>query len=100
MGVEGEGTAALVRLAEEIDQAVHPFGFDREKRAFRAHLTIGRVKSQRGLRELSARLAGLDDGPAEPVPWPIEEFHLVQSILRPDGPEYTPLARFTLRPPA
>jgi 2'-5' RNA ligase len=100
MGVEGEGTAALARLAEEIDEAVHPFGFDREKRAFRAHLTIGRVKSQHGLRELSARLGALESGSAEPVPWPVEEFHLVQSILRPDGPEYTPLRRYSLRRPA
>ena len=100
MGVEGEGTATLARLADEIDRAVHRFGFDREKRAFRAHLTIGRVRSQRGLRELSARLGALESGSAEPVPWPVEEFHLVQSILRPDGPAYTPLAHFPLRAPA
>ncbi|HTE20209.1 MAG TPA: RNA 2',3'-cyclic phosphodiesterase, partial [Armatimonadota bacterium] len=93
-GVDG---ALLRALGDAVDEAVHPLGFPREARAFRPHLTIGRVRSPRGLAELSRRLQSAAEGEVVPVPWPVQEFQLVRSDLRPAGPEYTVLHRFPLR---
>lgn len=87
----------LRQLADGVDGAVHPLGFEREKRAYKAHLTIGRVKSPRGLAELSRRLAETAARKRRAVSWPVEEIQLVRSDLRPGGPEYTTLERFPLR---
>jgi 2'-5' RNA ligase len=96
MGVGGD-VRALERLAEAVEQALVPLGFPREKRGFRPHLTIGRVKSSRGLPELARRLLGsAARAELESVPWPVEEIHLVQSVLKPSGPEYTPVRVFRL----
>lgn len=89
--------AELERLAQAVDEAVHPLGFPREERAFRPHLTLGRVKSARGLAGLARALEELPAaGLPAAEPWPVEEFHLVRSDLRPAGPVYTVLARFPL----
>jgi RNA 2',3'-cyclic 3'-phosphodiesterase len=97
-------TGLLAQLAGEVDRAVHPLGFDLERRPFRAHVTIGRVRSARGLSDL-ARLLQQPAGacprlPAgetvRPVEWPVEGLHLVRSVLRPTGPEYTILHHFPL----
>jgi RNA 2',3'-cyclic 3'-phosphodiesterase len=96
MGVGGD-VRALERLAERVEQALEPLGFPPEKRGFRPHLTIGRVKSPKGLAELSRQLQGAAQQPGRvAVPWPVEEIHLVQSVLKPSGPEYTPLGVFRL----
>jgi len=88
----------LVRLAAEVDQALAEIGFPPERHPFRPHLTLGRVKSARGLGELARKLEELQrsEPVAARVEWPIEEIHLVRSILRPAGPEYTPLHRLHL----
>ena len=43
LGLE-RGEAELKALARAVDVALHRRGFDREKRAFSAHLTLGRVR--------------------------------------------------------
>ena len=95
LAVEGE-TGVLAQLAGEIDRAVQPLGFDLEKRPFRAHVTIGRVRSPRGLPELARRLQHAAGETVGPVEWPVEGLHLVRSVLRPAGSEYTTLHHFPL----
>jgi RNA 2',3'-cyclic 3'-phosphodiesterase len=96
MGIGGE-TGALGALAGGVDQAVHSLGFELEKRAYRGHLTIGRVKTSKRLGELSRGLQRAAEARTTPVRWPVQGYHLVLSELRPSGPEYTVLERFTLR---
>jgi RNA 2',3'-cyclic 3'-phosphodiesterase len=97
LGLEGEGVEKLVRLAAKVDAAAGKLGFAREPRPYHPHLTIGRVKSPRGLPELSRELQERAKETVQPVEWSIEAFHLVRSTLRPDGPEYTILHHFPLR---
>lgn len=97
LGIGGQ-VEPLVRLAAEVEQALAEIGFPPEGKPFRPHLTLGRVKSPRGLRELARKLehlAGSQEASAA-TEWPVEEIHLVRSVLRPAGPEYTPLHRFHL----
>jgi 2'-5' RNA ligase len=98
LGFQGEA-APLIRLARGVEGAAASLGFPPEGRPFRAHLTLGRVRSAQGAAELGRRVAeaaARPDGASWGVEWPVFEFHLVRSDLRPSGPEYTVLERFPL----
>ncbi len=91
IGVESEGEA-LPHLAGEVDGWLGELGFAREKRAFSPHLTLGRVKG--GAADVLEGLESTDLGSCA-----VSEVVLYQSVLKRQGPEYTPLARIPLRPP-
>ena len=82
VGLQGE-TDALVSLKRDVDQALAPLGWEVEKRPFRAHLTLGRVKDAR-------KLAGIKWGvDVEKLNVPVTAVKLIESQLRPSGPIYT-----------
>ena len=83
----------LARLAGDIDLLTASFGFERERRPFQPHVTLGRVKGQRGIREL---LGTLETVTFDCPPVQIHEIVLVHSELRPSGSVYTVAARFAL----
>ncbi len=98
LGLGGD-TAALSTLADRIEAAVEPLGFARERRPFRPHLTLGRVRSSRGLRDLATELeqrATETSAGIAKVEWRIDEIALIRSDLKPTGPVYTELSRFPL----
>jgi 2'-5' RNA ligase len=84
------GTAAL--LAEKIESLLEPLGFKREKRPFRPHLTLGRVKSRGINPDLKTAIVQKMDlsGPSFVADGAI----LFRSILKPSGAEYEALHRF------
>ena len=87
-GVDGD-LAALGRLQTLVDEALSELGFARERRPFRPHLTLGRVRDQvspterRRIGEVmgQARLAGGQS-------WEAREMHLIRSTLTPNGAIY------------
>lgn len=80
---------ALAELAARVEEAVVGEGVAPEKRAFRAHLTLGRVRSR--------RVPPLADVPApEAPPLPVREVVLFRSDLGPEGSRYTALERLPL----
>jgi 2'-5' RNA ligase len=84
-----EPGAPLAALAERVEAGVVAAGLPAERRRFRAHLTLGRVRSR--------RLPALDD--AQPLDAGVLGMHevvLFQSDLGRDGSRYTPLARLPL----
>jgi 2'-5' RNA ligase len=89
------GVPQLVELAAAIDGALAPLGFAPEARAFRGHLTIGRVRSPRGVRELTAAVVAA--GAPAFGSWTAAEVILYESRLRPTGALYTPVSRHPLR---
>lgn len=95
LGLDGEGTAILTALAEDLDRRLEPLGFPREKKAFRPHVTLGRVRSPRGLAELASGLTKMPA--AAPISWRMNELQLVRSVLGPSGPDYTVLRQFFLK---
>jgi 2'-5' RNA ligase len=91
----GEGAAAAGALAAAVDRALEPLGFAREKRPFKAHLTIGRAKDPGEAGATAARkLAQLDAfaAPAERL----EAVALVKSTLTPEGSIYEEVGRWRL----
>jgi 2'-5' RNA ligase len=88
VGVEGD-VERLGRLQVRLEEALEPFGFPREGRAFRPHLTLGRVKDPRRPLDLTCALAEVT------VPrcnsFDVHEILLYKSDLRPSGAIYTKL---------
>jgi 2'-5' RNA ligase len=88
-GLESE---ALAVLAREVELAAERCGFERERRGWSGHLTIGRV---RNLRTARAALRALERerehafGVAQ-----VSAMALIRSHLAPAGSTYEPLASF------
>jgi RNA 2',3'-cyclic 3'-phosphodiesterase len=90
-------TAWLALLQDAVAEAMTHLGFERETRTFSPHLTLGRVNrnaSAEELRDLGAVVEATQVGELGTVT--VEELILYQSILRPGGAEYSPLAHFSL----
>ena len=84
----------LVPLQEHLESTLQTIGFQVEDRAFRPHLTLGRMNSGRGKDELIVRIQKYKEerfGDFE-----VKELILFKSDLRPAGPIYTPLKQIKL----
>jgi 2'-5' RNA ligase len=92
VAVTVEPEAPLAALARRVEAAVIHAGLPGEDRAFRPHLTLGRVRDR----------AHPDLGAAEPLeasPFRVAEVVLFASDLRTDGAVHTPLERIALGGP-
>ncbi len=87
------GSPDLERMALRLDSDLEKLGFEREKRAFTAHLTLGRVK-RGGAARTSSFLASFS---FQPQVMQCREIILMKSDLHPTGAVYTPLETFTLK---
>lgn len=99
VGVE-EPHGILVALQQAIEEVVTPFGFPPEKRGFRPHLTIGRVRrrvSRQDIARIGELVVETRVGVLGEVQ--VEHFELIRSILKPTGAEYTTLEEFRLCEP-
>lgn len=84
----------LIELAREVEDAAERCGFEREKRAFTAHLTIARIRAPHGWAKTMRALENARDrrfGVCK-----VAAMTLYRSILAPKGSIYEPLARFPL----
>jgi len=83
-----EGSDPLTDLHGGLEEAIARQGFLRENRTFSSHLTIGRVKSPRGIETL---IEAIKATPFRSESFEINEVVVMKSTLTPDGPIYTPL---------
>lgn len=75
--------APLYAIQNKIESAVQTLGWKREKRPFRPHLTLGRVKDPNQAFRL------LWTQQLEKKEFSVSAIYLIESQLRPDGPVYT-----------
>ena len=88
-----EPPAATVKLAVTIDVVCAKLGFEREKREFRPHLTIARLREPAASRELAeAHRRSTFEVPE----FQIKEIAIYESKLLPSGSIYSTLAAFPL----
>ena len=87
VGLEGEKLAAL---ALAVEQSLEAFGFDREKRGFTPHLTLGRWRNFAGSPELLKqelmRYKDYHFGESQ-----IQEVVFFRSVVKSEGAVYSPL---------
>lgn len=93
-GIAGE-TESMMSLQAKLENAFEEFGFGKDPRVFRLHLTLGRAKSPikhpETLMQLVEKLADRDFGE-----FTVSNLTLYKSVLTRDGPIYTPLKTFRL----
>ncbi|MHB8173339.1 MAG: RNA 2',3'-cyclic phosphodiesterase, partial [Nitrospirota bacterium] len=90
LGVEGEVTR-LSALAERVENVCAGLKFPAESRPFKAHLTLGRVKSPKGRDKLVKALEGFRD--ADLGEFKADAVSVMKSELRPSGAVYTEMRR-------
>ena len=93
-GVGGE-LERVCDLFDGIERACEPLGFAGERRKYRPHITLARLRSF--LPPHTRR--SLADAGSKHLPAPefvVGEFVIMQSRLHPKGAQYIPLARFPL----
>lgn len=93
VGLE-EPTGALLSVQKRLESALVPLGFEPEKRPFKAHLTLARIKQpgrSAGVAEALEAQKGVDLGKIS-----VEKLVLYKSTLKPTGAVYTPLEEVAL----
>ena len=73
------------RMARDIDRRMHELRFEKEKRPFKAHLTLGRVREGRSVAALAAYLETFK---LQPIPLKLDRMVLFKSTLTPKGSTY------------
>jgi len=92
-GIEGDAEA-LSRLQQKVEMPCSEFGFPPETRAFRPHLTLGRVKGKRNLQPL---VDCIKIGSDLERSFKVDHYNIYKSTLRPHGAVYTVLRTIALR---
>ena len=89
------GENELASIAADLEAKLQPLGFDPERRRFRAHLTLARVKSPlpRHMREALASIPPLPNGTRQRV----DRIVLMRSTLGRTGASYDEMDSFGLR---
>ena len=81
-------------LQKNTEEALTPLGLEKEMRAFHPHLTLGRVRSKKNIKQLTEKIKTLQLPQFQPIT--VNKIVLFQSILKPSGAEYTVLEEFKL----
>lgn len=90
----GEGTEDALALASAVEESCVDLGYERERRPFRPHLTLGRVKQPADAYGLAEAVMGLEGKPFGYID--IDSVVVFMSTLRRGGPVYSPMARIAL----
>lgn len=77
----------LPKFQNELEKSLSEIGFEKEKRRFIPHITVGRVKKRIHIKESLPIIQSIFD---------ITQIGLIKSELRPEGSVYTPLKLFKL----
>ena len=85
----------LTSLHKLIDTSLNSLGFEKEKRDFNPHLTLGRIKFLKNRKKLMDYI--LKNSKKELEIFQVNEFFLIESILKREGPTYIDIKDFPLK---
>lgn len=94
IGIE-DNSDSLKKINEVIEKILENLGFEKEKKFFSPHLTIGRVKSKKNfdkLLQIFKKYESVSFGEFD-----VEKIILYKSELFPTGPVYTKICDFLLK---
>lgn len=91
LGMDGD-TDAVINLQMKIDAALEGYGFTKEDRPFKPHLTLARVKEPKGLTGLAEAVKKNENYAAGS--FSVRGLALFKSDLKPTGAVYTKLSYF------
>lgn len=90
----GDGVEELGKIARDVELRVRQLRFEPESKAFKTHLTLGRVKEGARLDEFGEFVPGYT---LRPMPVIFDRLVLYKSTLTPQGPIYERLHEATLK---
>jgi 2'-5' RNA ligase len=93
VGIE-KGTDELKNLSTKIEDNLEILGFPKEKRSYKAHLTLGRVRSLKNISDLTKLISEISFRSENEIK--IDKLTLFQSTLTPKGAIYAPLFCYNL----
>jgi 2'-5' RNA ligase len=93
IGIE-DARAQLAAMSRSLEEAFAQVGFPPEDRPFKPHLTLGRVRSPKGVERLRPALAKTAVPATKPMT--VDKVLLIKSVLTSAGPIYTVLERIDL----
>ena len=94
VGIEEDDTN-VSQLYNNLEHGLTTLGFEKEQRAFKPHLTLGRIKflkDKRTLKQHLEKVAGINLGKFE-----VGSFYLFKSKLTPEGAVHTKLKEVKLK---
>ncbi len=94
LGSAPQPETALNHLQQKIEETLAGTGIEAEPRPFRPHLTLARIKFKEDLSKLREFV---ETNPFPPVTFTVNEFVLMQSILKSRGAEYRVLQKYSLQ---
>lgn len=86
-------SAELIKLVDEVEQITEAFGFERERRKFKAHLTLLRIKDYQKQLDYEKFL----NYEPELLRYKVEKISLVESVLQKSGSIYKTNTSFYLK---
>ncbi len=89
-----KGGESLVTLAKTVEASLHPLGFRRDRKPFRPHLTLGRIRRPMDLTSIQKRVVQYEQFDLQPIH--VDRLVLLRSQLHPKGAIYTPQHHFFL----
>jgi 2'-5' RNA ligase len=93
VGVAGQ-LDELRKLQKTLDHKLAEVGFPKEKRAFKGHLTLGRVKNRIDPKRLLSVIQEFSG--FESDPFVVDKVVVFKSELKPTGADYSKLAEISL----
>ncbi|MCS7295105.1 MAG: RNA 2',3'-cyclic phosphodiesterase [Chloroflexota bacterium] len=96
IGIAGD-ILRLEALARDVNLALSVVGFEPERRPFRPHLTLGRVRDEVGTRQRAELEVEVYKTEVPQCAWRTSEITLMRSRLGPGGAQYDVIATFPLR---
>ncbi len=87
VGLEEEGEQ-LQKLRRAVERLARSLRWERETQEFKPHLTLGRVREGRSISQ--------GEWAVPPLDFPIDRVELIESRLKPTGPEYHTLHQAVL----
>ncbi|MGD0282236.1 MAG: RNA 2',3'-cyclic phosphodiesterase [Dissulfurispiraceae bacterium] len=92
VGMDESGPLRILNM--DVGQSMAGLGFEREKKLFYPHLTVGRVKSRDSLEAVLREWSTFKDTVFGTIT--VGEILLMRSTLKPGGAEYSKIAGFEL----
>ncbi|MEM7802299.1 MAG: RNA 2',3'-cyclic phosphodiesterase [Chloroflexota bacterium] len=84
IGLASEDSAMLRSIRRQIDELLEPLGWDRDKRGYTPHLTLGYVQNQREVANSKIPYGTY----VTPRQWSVKKVQLYHSQLTKQGPRY------------
>jgi RNA 2',3'-cyclic 3'-phosphodiesterase len=91
LGLQNDKKNSIFKLHEWIDKKLDPLGFEREKRRFSPHLTLGRIKFPDNYHDLSEYI---NQNEFRSSSFNVSQIVLIKSVLRPTGAEYSQIKTY------